>query len=129
MTNSEHITITLPLPGKRLSPNCPVGSIGGRMAKAAVARKYRRLAKEAVLEEEIETMPWNKVSVHTTFYHKVNRRRDTDNAIGSLKSAYDGIVDSGLVPDDDHKHMERTMPEFLIDKASPRLEMTIKRLL
>jgi hypothetical protein len=47
--------------------------------------------------------------------------------MGALKSMYDGIVDSGLVPDDDYEHMERGVPTFWTDKCFPRVEITIIR--
>lgn len=114
---SETIVIMLPLPPKVLSPNCPVASWGGRFMKAAATKKYRRLAKEAVLDCRVETAPWNKVEVETFFYHKVNRQRDDDNALGSLKAAFDGIVDAGLVLDDDSLHMKRWPPKFKKDRS------------
>ena len=125
---TEELTIILPLPKKVLSPNSPTYTIGGRYAKAAATKKYRRIAKEAVEVEQIDTAPWVKVLVEVTFFHETNRKRDTDNAMGSLKAVYDGIVDSGLVSDDDREHMQRREPEFLIDKKSPRVELTITRL-
>jgi len=126
--NKEAITIVLPLPVKVLQPNCAIGSFGGRMMKASASKRYRRLAREAVEEERVETVPWSRVSVEVTFFHSSTRRRDVDNAVSSMKSAYDGIVDSGIVPDDDYLHMERAMPIFFIDKNHPRVELTITRI-
>jgi len=125
---TEELTIILPLPKKVLSPNAPSYTIGGRYAKAAATKKYRRIAKEAVEAEQIDTAPWAKVLVEVTFFHKTNHRRDPDNSTGSIKAVYDGIVDSGLVPDDDKKHMRRQEPDYLVDKESPRVELTITRL-
>ncbi len=127
MSDRETVTIVLPLPNPALSPNVAIGSYGGRMKKAAAAKKYRRLAREAVEAEEVETAPWERVIVEAKFWHKTNRRRDTDNAMASLKPAYDGIVDSGLVQDDDWEHMQRGMPSFDRDKDNPRVELTITR--
>ncbi len=124
----ESVVIVLPLPGGLLSPNHTIGSMGGRFAKAGAIKKYRRVAREAVQEEGIETAPWGKASVEATFYFKDKRKRDQDNAIGSLKAAYDGIVDSGLLKDDDWDSMEREKPRQKIDRKHPRVELTIKRL-
>ena len=125
---SESVIIVLPLPNKLLSPNCTIGSIGGRFMKAAAIKKYRRLTKEAVEAENIETAPWDKVAVKALFYFVHSRRRDPDNATGSLKAAYDGIVDSGLVADDDYEHMTRLPPTFRVDRNYPRVELIILRL-
>lgn len=124
----ELVIIILSLPAKVLQPNYTVGAIGGRFMKAAAIKRYRRLAKEAVEAECIETMPWKKVAVKATFYFTHARRRDPDNAMSSLKAAYDGIVDAGLVADDDYEHMERMPPIFRGDHNHPRVELTITRL-
>lgn len=125
---TETVTIILPLPGKRLSPNHTIGSRGGRFAKAAATKKYRSIAMEAVQQAGVETGPWELARCSVTFYWPDARRRDEDNAIASLKAAYDGIVDSGLLVDDDSKHLRREMPEFKIDRAAPRVEMTVERI-
>lgn len=123
----ESITIILPLPAKVLQPNCTIGSFGGRMMKASATERYRRLAREAVEAECIDTMPWNKLEVRADYYHVTKRIRDDDNAIGALKAAYDGIVDSGLVSNDDREHMKRRLPDFHIDKQFPRVVLTVTR--
>ncbi len=124
----ESVTIVLPLPAKVLNPNSTVATVGGRFMKASATKKYRRLAREAAEEETIDSRPWGRVAVQSTFFHKQKRRRDEDNAKASLKAAFDGIVDSGLVKDDDAKHMTHEPLVFLIDKSHPRVELTIKRL-
>jgi hypothetical protein len=123
----ETVVITLPLPARVLSPNCPVGSIGGRYMKASASKRYRRLAKDAVEDECITTGPWRHATVEVTFHHKQQRRRDQDNAMASLKAVYDGIVDSGLIVDDDYDHLERRSPRFLIDREYPRVTLIIER--
>jgi len=125
---NETFYIIVPIPNVALSPNFTVGSIGGRMMKAAASKKYRKSVCDAIKNECIESIPWKKVSVKAEFYHKTNRRHDEDNSIGSLKAAYDGIVDAGVVVDDDHTHMRREIPEFNFDKEYPRVVLTITRL-
>ena len=95
--------------------------------KASAIKKHRRLAREAVEDSEIESAPWEHVTVSADIYYHTRRSHDDDNAMGSLKSYYDGIVDSGLVADDDKINMTRTMPELLFDKKSPRVEITLTR--
>ena len=126
----ESIVIVLPLPNKVLSANFTVGGIGGRMMKAKATEKYRRLTCEAVHNEQIESLPWGKVSVSAAFYHTTKRRRDTDGAMYSLKSVYDGIVDAGVVPDDTPKYMKREEP-IIHDgskKIVPMVVLTLTRL-
>lgn len=124
---SESVKIILPLPPACLSPNCPPGSIGGRMRKAAVSKKCRRLAKEAALAQDIQTGPWHKATIQATFFHSQKRRRDDDNYIAMLKSSKDGIVDSGLLFDDDSEHLTTLPAKFLIDRKQGRVELVITR--
>ncbi len=127
MADFESFKIALPVPPGVLSPNCTIGTIGGRFMKASVIKKHRKLACEAVEDSEIETLPWAHVIVSVAIFYATRRRRDEDNAMGSLKSYYDGIVDSGLVADDDKKNMTRTMPDLLFDDTHPRVEMILTR--
>jgi len=124
----ESVIVVIPLPVRVLSPNVAVATPGGRFAKAAAIKRYRKLVYEAIQDERIESAPWNCVQVESVFFFQEKRRRDTDNAIGRLKPVYDGIVDSGLIPDDDPEHMVRMPPIFRIDPINPRLVLTIWRI-
>ncbi len=95
--------------------------------KAAAAKKLRQQARQAVENEQIVSAPWKAAAVKSKYYHTTNRRRDEDNHQSMLKAAYDGIVDAGLVSDDDSKHMRKEPPEFLVDKKHPRVELFIMR--
>lgn len=125
---NESVSIILPLPPRSLSPNCPVGSRGGRFAKAAAAKKYRQKARETAEAASIESGPWKLASVTASFFFPTKRRRDQDNAMAMLKPAYDGLVDAGLVVDDDYDHLKRESPIFAIDTDFPRVELVLTRL-
>jgi crossover junction endodeoxyribonuclease RusA len=127
-STAETVTVILPLPARRLSPNCTVATRGGRFAKAAAVKKYRTMAKEAVEAAYVETGPWEHAVATVTFFWADGRRRDEDNAIASLKAAYDGIVEAGLIVDDDSRHLRREMPVFLVDKKNPRVEIVVTRM-
>jgi crossover junction endodeoxyribonuclease RusA len=126
MTHSETVTILLPLPPAILSPNRHVGSRGGRFAFAAATKKYRRIAKEAA-EAQQATFGWERATVQLTFWHRQKRRRDDINHAGMMKPAYDGIVEAGLVVDDDSEHLTTLRTLFGIDKDHPRVEMVFTR--
>lgn len=124
----ESFVIILPLPAKVLYPNKNVGSLRGRILKAKATKTYRQKAADAISEEDLQSSPWPKVRVDAVLFYEDSRRRDSDNAMGALKSVYDGIVDSGLVPDDDPEHMKRTQPTFAKDACFPRIELTLTKL-
>ena len=96
--------------------------------KAAATKKYRKLVKESIDSLLLNTIPWKGVNVSSVFYYNTKRRRDSDNAMGMIKSAYDGIVDAGVVLDDTPSEMTRNEPVFEIDKKFPRVKLTLKQI-
>lgn len=125
--HDESVLIVLPLPHRCLSPNREPITRGGKFQKAREKKKQKRLACQAAIDAGIETGPWGMATVGAVFYHAQNRRRDPDNFMAMLKSAYDGLVEAGLLVDDDWKHLKREEPQFEIDKLSPRVELTVTR--
>jgi len=123
----ETVTIILPLPPAILSPNRPPASRGGRFARAAAAKQYKLLAKEATQAEGIESGPWQRATVQATFCHRVGRRRDDVNHLAMLKPAYDGVVEAGLLVDDDSEHLTTLPAKFAIDRTYPRIELLFER--
>lgn len=125
-TQSDSVTIVLPLPPRILSPNCPVGTFRQRMMKAAATKKQRKIARESA-EDAIRGERWEKASLKATFYHKTQRRRDALNSLSMLKGAVDGVIDAGLLPDDDSQHLRSEGAEFAIDREWPRVELTFTK--
>jgi crossover junction endodeoxyribonuclease RusA len=115
------VTIVLPLPPKELSPNARVC----RQAKARVIKKYRMIAGEAVFAELVTNRrgPLAKACEKTTFFFARNGRRDKDNLAASLKAAFDGFVDGGLLVDD--SGLVHMPVEVAIDTERPRVEITV----
>lgn len=97
------------------------------MGRARIVKKYRALAKKATLAEKIETGPWAKAIATAVFYHKAKRRQDDVNNLAMLKPAYDGIVEAGLIVDDDSEHLTTYPAKFKVDPKFPRVEITIER--
>ena len=124
---TETITIVLPLPPQCLSPNRTHATRGGRFKTAAASKKCRKQARKASIEQQIADTPWAFASVRATFYHKQIRRRDDVNHLAMLKPAYDGIVDAGILLDDDANHLQTLPPRFKIDKKTSRVELTLKK--
>lgn len=126
-TQSEQIVVTIPLPPRILSPNCPVGSFRGRMMRAAAAKKQKRLAKASAEDAMRDSPGWLRASYKAVFWHKTARRRDDVNHLAMLKSAVDGVIEAGLLPDDDREHLRVTGAEFAIDKEWPRVEIVFTK--
>ena len=102
------ITLTFLWPPKELSPNWT----GHYQRKASATKAYREdcgwMAKTQVQpNQDIHTDPPlnSPVLATTTFYVTDKRRRDIGNMEAALKPLWDGIVDAGILADDDYKHL------------------------
>lgn len=93
------LTIELPWPSSDLSPN----SRAHWRYKALAVKQYRQaayLATVNAMNRAGEKGGWPAATVQTTFYVLDRRRRDLDNLMAMLKPAWDGMVDAGLLTDD-----------------------------
>jgi hypothetical protein len=52
----------------------------------------------------------DRVRVELRYTPRTRRTRDADNLVALLKPLVDGLVDAGVVADDDDEHVERLMP-------------------
>ncbi len=113
------IVITLPFPPAELSPN----SRCGWRAKAAAVQAYRYECK-VLCRQETNGMTMPQYTTATiTFVLKDKRRHDWDNLLASFKAGIDGIVDAGLLPDDDVRSWSCSLRYEQGPKALVRVEL------
>lgn len=116
------ITLSLPLPPYVLSGHAK----GHWRGKAEATRKMRHHAHmEATrlrLLHETRTMTLAIVSMQ--FYLSSRRRRDALNLANGCKPYIDGVVDAGIIDDDDWKTLSVGVIECAVDSARPRVELT-----
>ncbi len=62
--------------------------------------------------------------VQPTFWFKTRHRRDPDNLGAQLKTAYDAIVEAGVI-EDDHRLLPLP-PRIELDKEDPRVELRVQ---
>jgi len=118
------IRIRLPLPSPRLSPNARAHW----RSKARDVKSYRRAAAfygRLALEESGDPGAWTTADVGATFYHPTRRLRDADNLLASLKAAFDGFADAGIVSND--RALTHLPVLQLLDRNDPRVEIRIRR--
>jgi crossover junction endodeoxyribonuclease RusA len=117
------ITITLPIPARKLSPNARVHWA----ERANLTRHARAVAHLAALHALNLRRPpgWLKARLEVKAFFKTRNFPDPDNFIASLKSSIDGIADSGIILDDKALWPER--PVFRKDAENPRIEITITK--
>lgn len=117
------ITVTLGLPNKALSPNARTHWA----TKSRATKRYRLESQLVTINEMIRNHihePFQRLTITPVFFYGVNRRRDGDNALASLKAAFDGLVSAKLVSDDSFIRYKPV--EFRIDKDKPRVELRIE---
>lgn len=120
------MTITLPLPDKRLSPNARCHWA----IKAALNKRARLTARLKTLSDgefylRLSGRFPDYTGYHLAFYWPDARRRDDDNAMASTKAYRDGIADALGI--DDHALRMSGVPTFVIDRDNPRLEITLTK--
>lgn len=117
------ITITLPIPARKLSPNARVHWA----ERANLTRHARAVAHLAALHALNLRRPpgWLKARLEVKAYFKTLNFPDPTNFPLSLKAAIDGIADSGIIANDKGLWPER--PTFEKDASNPRVELTISK--
>lgn len=122
----QQVTIILRHPHRLLSPNATVGSIRGRMAKSRVTKEYRQQARLLTNAQLLCSRPmWTTARTSIVWYSRTRTRPDADNALSSLKAAFDGMKDAGLLADD--RELGHEPIRFEVDKHNPRVEVTVTR--
>jgi len=90
-----------------------------RRAKVEVETDVYWRAKAA----QIAVQP--PVEVFLTWYAKDARIRDSDSAAPMLKACLDALVLADVLPGDDHRYVTRSGSSVVVDRADPRVEITI----
>lgn len=92
------VVVELDLPPRELAPNARPHF----MAKSKATRKYRGACYLLALAASHGRRPkWKGATVKATFHFPdAGRQRDKDNLLASMKAAWDGFADAGLVDND-----------------------------
>jgi len=120
----DTLTVTLSLPPKALSPNARAHWAAKAKAVQAYRGEAKLLARVAISEAGLDVPAgWgDEIMVRATFWFRVERRRDRDNAQASLKSALDGIAEAMGVDDSRFIMAPATL---LVDATDPRVEVVL----
>lgn len=108
-------------------------SLNARMHHMVKAKKTREVRDMAAMMTRAAKVPaCRKIRVTLVYTPKDRRRRDPLNLVATLKACEDGLVDAGVVPDDNPLYVESVMP--LIDAPEGkvdggRLALLIERVL
>ena len=92
------VTIRLPLPDKKLSPNARCH--WAAKAKAVKLAKFEGVCEAKMVGVSERSHGWRSARLRAVFTFKVKRIRDRDNHLAMLKSVIDGITTAGLLQND-----------------------------
>lgn len=94
-----------------------------RPAMNSLKQRWKDFIKWFVNEQGYANLRIDKCEICQTIYYPTNRRHDTDNSVP--KFVLDGLVESGMIIDDDCKHIKKLTLECSIDTKRPRTELLI----
>lgn len=92
----------------------------------ALKQKWKDFIKWYITQLGFSELHIDKCEISQVVYYPTNRRHDIDNSVP--KFILDGLTESGMIIDDDSRHITRLTLECYVDKGNPRTELTIKLL-
>ena len=123
-TRMKSVTITIPHPPLPCRPN----SRAGWQKKARAVKSYRLLAASAaqfkLLLSGFTPPKWKRARVRIVWRCQRNIHPDPDNIVASLKAAFDGLADAGVVENDKGLWPER--PEVEVGHQWPEVVLTVE---
>lgn len=124
------LTIPAPMTITRTGKQTPVWLTANQRlkwrVKAARVRTWRNLAMITARNAHIPRLDHAQVTAHV--HRHQGGRFDPSNWADTAKAALDGLVDAGILPDDDHTHV--TGPDMRAGepRTTPALVLTITQL-
>lgn len=120
-----HLIIPLPLPDSAMSGHAK----GHWRAKAATTKimRFQACAMAMGILGQTPAPKWKRAILILRFYLANNRRRDLLNLVNGVKAYIDGIVDAGVIVDDDWRVLKLGSASCEIDAANPRVEIELCR--
>lgn len=87
----------------------------------ALKQKWKDFICFFVEEQGYANLHIEQCEIHQTVYFPNNRRHDPDNYIP--KFVMDGLVESGMIVDDDSTHITKLTLQCFTDREHPRTEL------
>mgnify|MGYP004470064481 FL=1 len=84
-------------------------------------QRWKNLMKWFVADQGYSNLRIDKCEIKQIIYYPTNRRHDIDNSVP--KFILDGLVEGGMIIDDDSKHITKLTLECFVDKENPRTEL------
>ena len=94
-----------------------------RPAMNGLKQKWKDFIKWFVDEQGYANLHIDKCEISQSIYYPTNRRHDIDNS--APKFILDGLVESGMIVDDDSKHITKLTLRCFTDSDNPRTELLL----
>lgn len=95
-----------------------------RAAMNNLKQRWKDFIKWLVTDQGYANLRIEKCEILQEVYYPTNRRHDTDNSVP--KFILDGLVESGMIVDDDCLHIHPLTLDCYVGSDNPRTELTIK---
>lgn len=89
----------------------------------ALKQKWKDFIKWYICEQGYANLRIEKCEIEQTVYYPNHRRHDTDNSVP--KFILDGLVEGGMIADDDSEHVTKLTLSCRVDTLNPRTELKI----
>jgi len=89
----------------------------------SLKQKWKEFIKWFVSEQGYSNLNITCCEITQTIYYNTNRRHDIDNSVP--KFILDGLVEAGMLADDDSKHVRKLVLQCGVDVEDPRTELQI----
>lgn len=90
----------------------------------ALKQKWKDFIEWFVIEQGYANLHIEECEISQTVYYDNNRRHDNDNSVP--KFILDGLVQSGMIVDDDSLHVTSLTLKCRTDASHPRTELIFK---
>ncbi len=130
MMNTHGAVFTLVIPyfdADDMKALAPHASGNTHYLKSTATKAHRELAC-LISRAHMPSEPWTRCRLNLRYYKPSDRVLDHLNMAGRVKAIIDGVVDAGLIPDDNDQYLEAGPQLSDIDKDNPRIELVFERL-
>jgi Holliday junction resolvase RusA-like endonuclease len=111
-----------PIP-RPIHPSLNEWAIAVRMSANTIKQNWKDFIIFVVKHYGYDNLKLDSVSVTVKSYYETKRRRDNDNI--SPKFILDGLVEAGMIVDDDYIHLNPLIIYGGYDKNNPRTEIMV----
>lgn len=114
-------------PGRMFAPNLNSRMHWGERGRWTHEFKRQAWVLASSEKNRLKLKTFKKAKITILFY--ACRQKDLDNAYGSAKPLVDGIVATGIIPDDSDKYLDLKVQSIKVSHlADQKTEITIKEI-